>query len=81
MQVRVHDFEVSGNLDVAGADFAGAFGFQAEGAAAVTEGAEADLFEVEEELGGVFLHTFDGRELMLDLIDADARDRRAFKRA
>ena len=62
-------------------DLAGAFNVEGERAAAVAQGAQADLLHVQQEFGRVFLHASDGRELVLDLVDAHGGHGGAFERA
>ena len=81
MQLGVDDLEIRGDLEVTRRDLAGALCVERDGAGAVAQGPEADLLDVEEELGRVLLHAGDGRELVLHLVDAHGDDGGAFERA
>src|SRR5581483_11464811 len=74
VQVRVDDFVVGSLLNLAGGDFAGAGRFQVHLAGAVRQAADADVFDVEQELHHVFLHVGDSGELVLYAFDAYGRD-------
>jgi hypothetical protein len=81
MQLRVHNLEVGGALDIAGGDFAFAGGFQEEFARPVREGAQPDFLHVEDELYGVLFDMRDSGELVDDFFDANGGDGGAGQRA
>src|SRR5450755_794636 len=78
VQVAVEHFDVLVGLNLGAHDFAGMIDGQVHGFHAVAHDLEGNLFEVKNDVGGVFDHAGDGAEFMLHALDADRRDGRAF---
>ena len=79
-EVGVDDLDVGRLGDVRGGDRAGAALDQAELDRVGREALEAELLDVQDDLGDVFLDARDRRELLVDVADLDARDRGAVER-
>src|SRR3569833_501088 len=78
VEVAVEDFDVGVGFDGAGEDFAGGVGPEADGLDGVTDDFEGNLLEVEDDVGGVFDNAGDGTEFVIDTLDANGGDGRAF---
>ena len=79
-QLGVDDLDVGRLGDVGGGDRAGAALDQAELDRVRREALEAQLLDVEDDLGDVFLDAGDRAELVVDVADLDRRDGRALER-
>ena len=79
-ELRVDDLDVGRLGDVRGRDRAGAALDEAELDRVRREALEAELLDVQDDLGDVFLDARDRRELLVDVADLDARDRGAVER-
>ena len=78
MHVAIEHFDVGVGLDLAAAHVARLIHVQAHGLDALAHNLEGNLFEVEDDIGGVFDHARNGAEFVLDAFDADGGDGRAF---
>ena len=79
-EVGVDDLDVGRLGDVGRRDRAGAALDEAELDRVGREALEAELLDVQDDLGDVFLDAGDRRELLVDVADLDARDRGALER-
>ena len=71
---RVH-LDTGRRRDVGGGDVTGALLAQVHGDRLVVLGGDDEVLEVQDHLGDVLLDALDGRELVEDAVDLDARDR------
>src|SRR5215471_12601399 len=81
VQVRVHDLDVRGRLDLGGVHLRRALDVEHQRDRVLREALEAELLEVEDDLGHVFLDMRHRGELVRHALDLDRRDRRAPQRA
>ena len=79
-QVLVHDLDVARDGDVAGLDGSGAGRRQLESLGAFALHADGELLDVQDDVGDVFTHTGQRRELVQHVLDLDRGDRRALER-
>ena len=80
MHVAVEHFHIGVGFDLAAAYVARLIHREAHGFHALAHDFEGDLFEVEDDIGGVFHHSGNGTEFVLDTFDAHGGDGRAFNR-
>src|SRR4029078_10356861 len=79
--VRVEDLDARGQVDVLRLDLAGAAGNQRGlDLIRVRVHADDDLLEVQDDVGDVLLHPWDGRELVGDALDSDTLPRGHYER-
>ena len=81
VQISVEHFDVVVGLDLAAHDFARSLDIQTRDAHAFADHLERNLFQVEDDIGGVFDHAGNGAELMRHAIDTHAGDGGAFNGA
>src|ERR1017187_2362763 len=74
VHIAVEHFDIGIALDLAAADIAGVIHIQAHGFDAIARDLEGDLFQVENDVGGVFDHAGNGAELVFNTLDADGRN-------
>ena len=77
VHVAVQHLDILIGLDLPAQHFAGLLDPQARGAYAFAHHLEGNLFEVENDVGGVFHHARNRAELVLHAFDAHGGDRRA----
>ncbi len=80
-EILVHHFDIAGNSDVAGFDFAGAGCGKLQALHALAFHFQRDLLHVEDDVGNVFAHASERAEFVKDVLDLDRGDRSALKRA
>jgi len=80
LDLGVDELDLGGRRDIAGRRGTRAFLLQGEGDRFVRERAQADVFEVEDDLNDVFLDARDRRELVRDAAHPGGRDRRSLER-
>ena len=68
-EIRVHDFDIGARLDHAGGDFHRAFGVQAHFLRPLDMHAHGDRLDVQDDVGDVLAHAFDGGEFMQHAVD------------
>ena len=78
--IAVDDFDIGGFLDIAGLHFARTALAQNHAARTFTMHAQRNLFQVEHDVGDVFTHAGNGRELVQHAVDLHCGDGRALKR-
>ena len=81
VHVAVEHFDVGVGLDLAAAHIARLIHGEADGFDSLAHDLEGNLFQVEDDIGGVFDHARNRAEFVLDAFDAHRRDGRAFDRA
>ena len=80
-RLGVQDLDARGQVDVLRRDLAGAGRHERRlDLVGVGVHADDDVLQVQDDVGHVLLDTLDGRELVRDALDADARDRGASER-
>ena len=77
MQLGVVHLDAGRRRDVAGGDLTGTLLAQVHDDRLVVLGGDDEFLDVEDQVGDVFLHARDGRELVEDTVDPDAGDRGA----
>ena len=80
-QVGIHDLDVGGLADVGGGDRPGAALHELQRDGVARERAEAQLLDVQDDLGDVLLDVLDRAELVEDAVDLDAGDGGPLQRA
>ena len=80
VQVRVEDLHLAVRLDIAGRDLTLAVCLNVDRLDAFAVQLGNDALHVEDDLGHILLHTWNGGELMLDAGDLDGSHRRAWQR-
>ncbi len=80
VRVRLEDLDVGVGLDVAGAHFAGLVDADDQRLRVIAVQLQRNLLEVEDDVGRVFDHARNRRELVEHAVDLDRGDRRAFNR-
>src|SRR6478609_7965019 len=81
LEVGVVDLDAGRRSDVRGGDVTGTRLAQVHGDGLVVLRGDDEALEVEDDLGDVFLDALDGRELVKDAVDPNARDRGTGDRA
>ncbi len=81
VDVAVQHFDIGIGLDLAAAHIAGLIHGQPDGFDSFAHNFERNLFQVQDDIGGVFHHTRNGAEFVLDALDAHRGNGGAFDRA
>ena len=79
MLLGIDQLEVLVQFDVAGGDFAFLVDGEEEGLRLARMGAKEHLLEVQDDVGDILDHAFDGGEFVLGAIDLDGGDGGAFQ--
>jgi hypothetical protein len=74
VQLRVEDLDVGRDLDVGGGDLTRAALVETEGDRLLGDALQHEVLEVQDQVGDVFLHTWDHVELVERFVEAHLRD-------
>src|SRR5262245_32901168 len=81
VNVAIEHFDVGVGLDLSAANIPWSIDAQTDGLGSLPHDLEGDLFQVQDDVGGVFHDAGNGTEFVLDAFDANGGDGRAFNRA